>query len=192
MAPSFTLLLVLGLLILIGIVLYNRLIALKTRVKEGWSDILVQLKRRHDLIGNLVETVKGYAKHEAETLEKVIQARNAAKTLEGSPDLKTIQMSERNLDMALKGINFNALAESYPDLKANTSFNQLQAELADTENKIAASRRFYNSTVSALNAAVQQFPSNLFAGMARATVAEFFEMDEAETKAASEVPKVKF
>lgn len=170
---------------------YNKLISLKVRVQEGWSDILVQLKRRHDLIGNLVETVKGYAKHEAQTLENVVEARNAAKAAEGG-NPKAVLAAENQLTKALGGINFSALAEAYPDLKANQNFISLQGELADTENKIAASRRFYNSTVSNLNTAIQQFPSNLFAGLAKATAAEFFEVDEKEEKAVNTAPQVKF
>jgi len=185
------LLMIIALLAVIAVYFYNKIIALKVRVDEGWSDIQVQLKRRHDLIGNLVETVKGYAKHEAVTLEKVIQARNAAKQVEGQ-NPQTVQASEKQLDVALKGLNINALSEAYPDLKANTSFNQLNAELADTENKIAASRRFYNTTVMSLNTMIQQFPGNLFAGMAGATKREFFELDEAEVAAANKAPEVKF
>jgi LemA protein len=185
------LLAVIALVAVIAVFFYNKIIALKVRVDEGWSDIQVQLKRRHDLIGNLVETVKGYAKHEAATLEKVIQARNAAKQVEGQ-NPAAVQASEKQLDVALKGLNINALSEAYPDLKANTSFNQLNAELADTENKIAASRRFYNTTVMSLNTIIQQFPGNLFAGMAGATKREFFELDETEKAAANKAPEVRF
>jgi LemA protein len=177
--------------LIIAIIYYNRIVALMVRVKEGWSDILVQLKRRHDLIGNLVETVKGYAKHEADSLEKVIQARNVAKTVEGG-DLKSIAAAEGALRQALGAINFSALAEAYPDLKANTGFLNLQAELSDTENKIAASRRFYNSTVMNLNTAIRQFPGNLMAGMAGAKAEEFFELDQDEAKKAQEAPRVRF
>ena len=185
----FAFLLFVALVAAIAIIFYNKIIRLKVQVSEGWSDIQVQLKRRHDLINNLVETVKGYATHEKGTLEKVIQARNAAKNTEGK-DLKSIQTAELQLETALKGLNINALAEAYPDLKANQNFSQLQAELADTENKIAASRRFYNTTVTALNTFIQQFPGSLFADMAKAEKAEFFEADEAEK--VQEVPQVKF
>lgn len=191
MSPLVILLIGLGILLVAGIFIYNRLIALKVQVDEGWSDIQVQLKRRHDLIGNLIETVKGYAKHEAGTLEKVIAARNAAKESEGK-DMKSIAASEHQLTAAMQGLKINALAEAYPDLKANTSFNQLQAELSDTENKIAASRRFYNSTVLSLNTSIQQFPSSMLAGMAGATKREFFELDEDEAQKANKAPEVKF
>lgn len=185
------LLMLIGLVAIIALYFYNKIISLKVRVDEGWSDIQVQLKRRHDLIGNLVESVKGYAKHEAATLEKVIEARNAAKQNEGKSP-KEVQGTEKQLDVALKGLNINALSEAYPDLKANTSFNQLSAELADTENKIAASRRFYNTTVMSLNTIIQQFPGSLFAGMAQAVKREFFELEESEVAAANKAPAVKF
>lgn len=179
------------LLAIVGIYYYNKIVSLMVRVKEGWSDILVQLKRRHDLIGNLVETVKGYAKHEAESLEKVIQARNAAKAVEAG-DMKAIAAAEGVLQKALGAINFSALAEAYPDLKANTGFLNLQSELADTENKIAASRRFYNSTVMNLNTAILRFPGNLLKGIAGAKEAEFYELDEDQAKKVEEAPKVNF
>ncbi|MDP2691661.1 MAG: LemA family protein [bacterium] len=185
------LLLILGIVVLIGVVYYNKIVGLKIRVGEGWSDIQVQLKRRHDLIGNLVETVKGYATHEKETLDKVVQARNTAKQAEGQ-DSATIQSAERMLSSALSGLKINALAEAYPDLKANTNFLQLQAELADTENKIGASRRFYNTTVRDLNTIIEQFPGNLFKGMAKAEPAKFFELDEDKAKEIQEPPKVSF
>lgn len=191
MSVLIALLLALGLVALVAVYFYNNLISLKVHVNEGWSDILVQLKRRHDLIGNLVETAKGYAKHEAGTLEKVVEARNAAKTAE-SGDMKAIMAAEKDLSSAMRGINFSALAESYPDLKANANFLQLQSELSDTENKVAASRRFYNTTVTSLNTAVEQFPSKLFAGMAGATKQEFFDLGEDEKAAVEEAPKVKF
>lgn len=191
MALFISILMIIALAAVIVVYFYNKIISLKVKVDEGWSDIQVQLKRRHDLIGNLVETVKGYATHEKDTLEKVIQARNAAKQVEGQ-NPAAVQASEKQLDIALRGLNFNALSEAYPDLKANTSFNQLSAELADTENKIAASRRFYNTTVMNLNTMIQQFPGNLFANMAGATLREFFELDESEAAAANKAPEVKF
>lgn len=191
MAPFIAFLMFLAVLALVVVFFYNKIISLKVRVDEGWSDILVQLKRRHDLIGNLVETVKGYAKHESGTLEKVIEARNTAKQAEGK-NPAAVQGAEMQLDVALKGLNINALSEAYPDLKANTGFLQLQAELGDTENKIAASRRFYNSTVMSLNTMIQQFPGNLMANMAGATKREFFELDADEVAAANKAPTVKF
>lgn len=180
------------LIAIISVYFYNKLIGLRVRVDEGWSDITVQLKRRHDLIGNLVETVKGYATHEKETLGKVIEARNAAKQTEGTKDPSRVAASEMQLTNALQGLNINALAEAYPDLKANQNFMGLQAELADTENKIAASRRFYNSTVRSLNTAVEQFPGNLFAPLAQATRRDFFELDAVEEEKVKEAPKVSF
>ncbi|MDF2379760.1 MAG: LemA family protein [Candidatus Gracilibacteria bacterium] len=175
----------------ITMIYFNKIVKLKVRVGEAWSDINVQLKRRHNLIGNLVETVKGYASHESETFEKVIQARNAAKEAENG-GLAAVQSAERNLSAAMGGLNINALSEAYPDLKANESFNNLMAELTDTEDKIAASRRFYNSTVLGLNTMIQQFPGMLFAGFAGAKVTEFFELDEDEIAEVKEAPKVDF
>ncbi len=166
---------------LIGI--YNTLIRAKNRLEESWSDITVQLKRRYDLIPNLIETVKGYAQHEKETLEKVIQARNLAMTA-GNPNDKIT--AETNLSATLKTIF--ALSESYPELKANQNFLQLQEELADTENKIQAARRFYNANVRDFNTKIQTFPNRLIAGGLNFTAREFFETNEA----AKENVKVNF
>jgi len=166
-------------LILIGIVVvivvwliavYNGLIRLKNRTDEAWSDIDVQLKRRHDLISNLVETVKGYAAHEKETLERVIQARNLAMQAQGKEELAK---AENALSDTLKSIF--ALSESYPDLKANQNFLRLQDELSDTENKIQASRRFYNGNVRDFNTKAQVFPTNIIASMLGFKNREFFE-----------------
>ena len=153
------------------IAVYNRLITLKNRTDEAWSDIDVQLKRRYDLIPNLVETVKGYAAHEQATFEKVIQARNAA--MSASNRLETKAEAENMLSSALKSIF--ALAESYPDLKANQNFLQLQDELSDTENKIQAARRFYNGNVRDFNTAIQLFPNNMINGLLKFKAFEFFE-----------------
>ncbi len=163
---------------------FNRLVSWRNRVKESWSDIDVQLKRRYDLIPNLVETVKGYAAHEQGTLDKVIQARAAAM---GATSVKEHAAAENQLAGALKSIF--ALAEAYPDLKAVSSFNQLQTELSDTENKIQAARRFYNSNVMSLNTAVESFPTNLIAGAFGFTKADFFELNN---EAAKEPVKVQF
>jgi len=187
-----TLIVIVLLLAFVAVYYYNKLVGLRVRVDEGWSDITVQLKRRHDLIGNLVETVKGYATHEKETLSQVITARNAAKQAEGAGDPTRVAASERQLTAALQGLNINALAEAYPDLKANTNFQGLQAELSDTENKIAASRRFYNSTVRSLNTAVEQFPGNMFASLAKAAKRDFFELEAEEEAKVKEAPKVSF
>ncbi len=179
--------------ILIGVVavialwlvaVYNGLVRSRNRVKESWSDIDVQLKRRYDLIPNLVETVKGYAAHESGTLDKVIQARARAM---GAQSVAEHAQAENMLSGALKSLF--ALAEAYPDLKAVSSFNQLQSELSDTENKVQAARRFYNSNVLTLNNKIETFPNNLFAGMLGFSKEVFFELNEA---AAREPVKVQF
>ncbi|MFW0862612.1 MAG: LemA family protein [Candidatus Komeilibacteria bacterium] len=156
------------------IALYNGLIRLKNRTDEAWSDIDVQLKRRYDLIPNLIETVKGYAQHEKETLENVIKARNSAMSAEGSKKAE----AENALSETLKSIF--ALSENYPDLKANQNFLQLQDELSDTENKIQAARRFYNTNVRDFNTKIQTFPNNIIAGKLKFTSKEFFQADDVE------------
>ncbi|MFA5029184.1 MAG: LemA family protein [Patescibacteria group bacterium] len=158
------------------IAVYNSLIKLKTRTDEAMSDIDVQLKRRHDLIPNLVETVKGYAKHEQETLQKVIEARNAA--MKPGANLEEKAKAENALSATLKSIF--ALAESYPDLKANQNFLQLQDELADTENKIQAARRFYNGNVRDFNIKIQIFPNNLIGNALGFKEFAFFETEAGE------------
>lgn len=169
------------------IAMYNALVRLNVRVDEAWSDITVQLKRRLDLIPNLVSTVKGYAKHEAEVLEKI--AKERAGTVTGGSVQETAQ-TENMLTGALKSVF--AVAESNPDLKANQNFLQLQEELVDTEDKIQAARRFYNGSARDLNIKVQTFPTNIFAGMLGFKTREFFEVDEAEAEAASKPTEVKF
>lgn len=164
---------------------YNGFVRAINRMKEAWSDIEVQMKRRYDLIPNLVNTVKGYAAHEAGTLEKVIQARNMAM---GAQSMAQHAESENMITGALKSIF--ALQESYPDLKANANFAQLQSELADTENKIQAARRFYNTNVRDLNISVESFPSNIIAKMFKFAKAEMFDLDE--TPEARNVVDVKF
>jgi LemA protein len=151
--------------------LYNRLITLKNRTDEAWSDIDVQLKRRYDLIPNLIETVKGYASHEQATLEKVVEARNAAMANQ-SHNAGRAEV-ENQLSTTLKSIF--ALSESYPDLKANQNFLKLQDELSDTENKIQAARRFYNGNVRDFNTAIQVFPTNLINNMLKFKQYDFFE-----------------
>ena len=180
-------LIILFVLIFFIISLYNGLIRLKNRVEEAWSDIDVQLKRRYDLIPNLLETVKGYASHEKETLEKVIQARNSAMSVQSSSDLEAKLKAENNLSSTLRSIF--ALSENYPDLKANQNFLELQRELADTENKIQASRRFYNSNVRDFNTKIQVFPSNIIAKQLGFSVRLFFELDDASER---ENVKIKF
>lgn len=161
------------LLALIVIGMYNGLIRLKNRVDEAWADIDVQLKRRHDLIPNLVETVKGYAAHEQGTFDKVVAARNAAMSAANSGNKADIEKSENALSGTLKSIF--ALSEAYPELKANQNFLELQRELEDTENKIQASRRFYNTNVRDFNTKLQVFPTNMFGNMLGFKNREFFE-----------------
>jgi len=170
-------LIILGIIVALGgwlIAMYNGLIKLKNRVKEAFSDIDVQLKRRYDLIPNLIETVKGYAKHESETLEKVIEARNSAMAAQKSGNAKEQAEAENMLSSTLKSIF--ALSEAYPDLKANQNFLELQRELADTEDKIQAARRFYNGNVRDFNTKIEVFPTNLIAGMLHFKKFEFFEV----------------
>ena len=152
---------------------YNGLVGSKVRTDEAWSDINVQLKRRYDLIPNLVETVKGYAKHEDEVFENVTKARTAAM---GATGLVDKAHAENALEGTLKSLF--AVSEAYPDLKANENFKELQAELVDTEDKIQASRRFYNGNVRDFNIKLQVFPTNVFAGMLGFTHRDFFEADE--------------
>ncbi|MEJ8572406.1 LemA family protein [Microbaculum marinum] len=173
---------------LYAVVIYNSLVSLRTRVSEAWSDIQVQMKRRYDLIPNLVETVKGYARHEAGTLEAVVEARNRAMADDGSPAHQA--ETENMLQHALK--NLFALAEAYPDLKANQNFAQLQSDLTETEDMINRSRRFYNGSVRDLNIRIEQFPSNIVAAQFGFEKREFFELDEAEAEAASRPVAVSF
>lgn len=178
-------LVVLGLYV---IMLYNGLVATRQRVREAWSTIDTQLKRRYDLIPNLVETVKNYAKHEKETLNAVIQARAAAMQVKEVGSDKSA--NENVLSGALKSIF--ALGESYPDLKANTNFLELQQELSDTETKIQAARQFYNTMVMSLNSKIEMFPSNIIAGMFHFKSENYFELDADEKEAAKAAPKVTF
>lgn len=165
---------------------YNRLVALTNRAEEAWSDIDVQLKRRYDLIPNLVETVKGYMTHEAGTLEKVTAARTAAM---GATTVAQHAEAENMLTGALKSLF--AVSEAYPDLKANTNFLELQRELTDTENKIQAARRFYNTVVQDLQNALEQFPSNIVGNMFGFKTRDFFTLSESE-QAAKDPVKVSF
>ena len=166
---------------------YNSLVTLRIRVDEAWSDINVQLKRRLDLIPNLVETVEGYAKHESGVFENVTAARAQVISANG---VKETAAAENQFEGALKSLF--AVAEAYPDLKANQNFLALQNELVDTEDKIQASRRFYNSGVTNLNTKIQTFPANVIAGMFKFQSREFFEVDEAEQAAANKPTEVKF
>ncbi|MDD5040040.1 MAG: LemA family protein [Patescibacteria group bacterium] len=166
------------------IAVYNGLIKLRNQTDEAWSDIDVQLKRRYDLIPNLVETVKGYAKHERELFEKVTQARSAAM---GAQSIEEKGKAEDMLSGTLKSLF--AIAENYPQLRANENFLKLQDELSDTENKIQAARRFYNGNVRDFNTKIQVFPNNMIAGMLGFKKYEFFQLEEA---AAKEPVKVQF
>jgi len=182
MTTIYILLAVAAVIILWVIWAYNRFVALTNRTEEAWSDIDVQLKRRYDLIPNLVETVKGYVKHEAGTLEKVTEARTKAM---GAQTVGEHAAAENMLTGALKTLF--AVAESYPDLKANTNFLELQRELSDTENKIQAARRFYNSVVQELQNALEQFPSNLIGSSFGFKTREFFSLGEGEGEARNPV-----
>jgi LemA protein len=175
--------------------LYNRFVSLVNRTKEAWADIDVQLKRRYDLIPNLVETVKGYASHEREALESVTEARAKATQMTIDPSkvtpdqIKAFEQAEVGLESALGKLL--AVAENYPDLKANQNFLELQRELSDTENKIQAARRFYNGNVRDLNTALEQFPGNVIGSMFNFSKFEFFELGADEQAAKNPVP-VKF
>lgn len=177
-----TIYIILGLLavaVLYVIITYNALVSLRVRVNEAWSGIEVHMKERYNLIPNLIETVKGYTKHEAETLENVTRARAEAFDSHGSPSQQA--GAENMLSGALKSLF--ALAESYPDLKANESFLKLQGELANIEQKIQSARRYYNGVVRDNNTKIDQFPSNLIANWMKFVKAEFFELDDADAAA---------
>ncbi len=180
------LLIILGVLILWVVIAYNGFVTLRNRAKEAWADIEVQLKRRYDLIPNLVSTVKGYATHESSAFENVTKARSAAMSAQGPTQAHA--QAENMLTGALKSIF--ALSEAYPDLKANTNFLELQRELSDTENKIQAARRFYNTNVRDLNTSIEKFPGNMIAGPFGFTKMEFF--DVADNDAAQNPVAVKF
>jgi len=174
------------LLLIMLVTIYNGLVRLRNQVKNAWAQIDVQLKRRHDLIPNLVETVKGYAAHERETLESVTNARNLAQSAVGQ-GVGAQSKAEAGLSGALSKLL--AVVENYPDLKANQNFLALQEELTSTENKISFSRQFYNDSVLGYNNKIQMFPSNMVAGMTGFKADEFFEV---EAPAEREVPKVSF
>jgi LemA protein len=180
---------VIVLLVLWIIVVYNGLVAMRQRVNQSFADIDVQMKQRHDLIPNLVETVKGYAGHERGTLEAVIKARNTA-IQAGSSGVSAQAAAENQLSGALRQLF--ALSEAYPDLKANQNFQQLQSELSDIENKLAASRRFFNNSVQEYNTGIQQFPAVLLAGTLGFTPKEFFDVGAEERKTLDQAPQVKF
>jgi LemA protein len=177
------------LLVLWIIMIYNGLVAMRQRVNQAYADIDVQMKQRHDLIPNLVETVKGYASHERGTLDAVVQARNAAITA-GAGGVAAQAAAENVLSGALRQLF--ALSEAYPDLKANQNFQQLQSELSDIENKLAAARRFFNNAVQEYNTGIQQFPAVLLAGSLGFAPKEFFDVGVEERKVIGQAPQVKF
>jgi LemA protein len=184
------LLITFGVIVLIGLfvmTIYNRLVALRQTTRQAWGDIDVQLKQRHDLVPNLVETVKGYASHEKETLESVVKARQQAVD---ASSVKDLAVAENVLSGALRQLF--ALSESYPDLKANENFLSLQNELADLENKLAAARRFFNNAVSEYNTAREQFPAVVLANSFGFNEADFFEVAANERAAVNAGPSVKF
>lgn len=178
-------LIILGVIVLWVIYAYNSFISLRNRAQEAWADIEVQLKRRYDLIPNLVNTVKGYATHESTAFEKVTEARASAM---GAKTMGEHSKGEAMLGQAVTGLF--GIAEAYPDLKANTNFMELQRELSDTENKIQAARRFYNTNVRDMNTSVESFPGNILAGMFKFTKMEFFDL--ADDDVAQKNVEVKF
>jgi len=187
MAGMIILLLIVGVIVVVAVSfigIYNSLVQLKNRVKNAWSQIDVQLKRRHDLIPNLVETAKGYMTHEKETLENITRARSQALGAEGIGD-------KAKAEGALSGAmsKFFLVVENYPDLKANQNFLSLQEELTSTENKVSFARQAYNDQVLFFNNKIQMFPSNIIAGMFNYKIEEFFEIED---QAEKEVPKVSF
>jgi LemA protein len=186
MSSTLIILAVIVVLVVWAISVYNGLVSLRQRVNQSFADIDVQLKQRHDLVPNLVETVKGYAAHERGTLDDVVKARNAAVSAQGPAQQAA---AENMLSGALRQLF--ALSEAYPDLKASANFQQLQAELTDLENKIAASRRFLNSAVQEYNTGIQRFPAALFAASFGFTPKDYFDLGD-DRKATVEAPQVKF
>ena len=182
-------LVIIGALILWIIMIYNGLVAMRQRVNQSFADIDVQMKQRHDLIPNLVETVKGYASHERGTLEAVIKARNGAIAAQGT-GVANQAAAENMLSGALRQLF--ALSESYPDLKANQNFLSLQSELTDIENKLAAARRFFNNSVQEYNTGIQRFPAVLLAGTFGFTPQSFFDLGAEDRKTLDKAPEVKF
>ena len=186
MSTSLIVIAVIVVAIIWAISIYNGLVSMRQRVNQAFADVDVQLKQRHDLVPNLVETVKGYAAHERGTLDEVVKARNAAVTAQGPAQQAA---AENMLSGALRQLF--ALSEAYPDLKANANFQQLQAQLTDLENKIAAARRFFNNAVQEYNSGIQRFPAALFASSFGFTPKEFFDLGDQRTTV-SEAPAVKF
>src|ERR1700733_3844916 len=186
MSSTLFVLAVIVVLVIWAISIYNGLVSMRQQVNAAFADIDVQLKQRHDLVPNLVETVKGYAAHESGTLEEVVKARNAAVTAQGPAQQAA---AENMLSGALRQLF--ALSESYPDLKASANFQQLQAELTDLENKIAAARRFFNNAVREYNTGIQRFPAALFASAFGFSAKDFFDLGD-DRKTLGEAPAVKF
>ncbi|MSU75999.1 LemA family protein [Patescibacteria group bacterium] len=183
-----TILLIVAAVVVLAIIfIYNSLVRLKNRTDEAWSDIDVQTKRRYDLIPNLIDTVKGYAKHEKSLFEKVTKARGEAMNAQGPAEQGK---AENVLTGALKSVF--AVAENYPQLRATENFQKLQDELSDTENKIMAARRFYNANVRDLNTKIETFPTNFFNQLLKFQKREFFELDDAEAAEAKQPPKADF
>ncbi|HET7528964.1 MAG TPA: LemA family protein [Candidatus Saccharimonadales bacterium] len=187
MSAGIIILIIAGALVILAALIYNGLVRAKVRTDEAWSDISVQLKRRYDLIPNLVNTVKGYAAHEKSVFEDVTEARAQALSAQ---TVKEAAQADNQFQAALKSLF--AVAEAYPDLKANQGFQQLQAELVDTEDKIQAARRFYNGAARDLNVKIQSFPTNIFAGMMGFKTRDFFEVDGAEAAAVNQPVNVDF
>ena len=179
---------ILGLVVLVAVfvaVSYNRFVSQRNLVQESWRQIDVELKRRHDLIPNLVETVKGYAEHEKDVFEAVTEARAGVQAAAAGDDVAAKAAADAKLQGAL--VNLNAVAEAYPDLKANQNFQDLQRQLAETEDRIAAGRRFYNANVRALNTRVESFPSNLVASTFGFHKEEYFEVEDQAVRSAPTV-----
>lgn len=187
MSTTLYLLVAVVVVVVLLVIIYNRLVALRQAYKNAYADIDVQLKQRHDLVPNLVETVKGYAAHESGVLQKVTEARTSAMQ---AASVRERGQAEGALTTAIGQLL--AVAESYPQLKASDNFRQLQSELDDLENKIAAARRFLNNAVAEYNAHIEQFPAVLLASPLGFTHADMFALDAAEKAAASEAPKISF
>src|SRR6266404_7316089 len=187
MSVGIIVLIIVAVLALLAVYIYNSLVRAKFRTNEAWSDISVQLKRRYDLIPNLVEAVKGYASHEKTVFEDVTEARASALNAQ---TVKEAAQADNQFQAALKSLF--AVAENYPDLKASQNFQQLQAELVDTEDKTQAARRFYNGAARDLNIKIQTFPTNLFAGMLGFKQRDFFDVPDSEASAVNEPVKVDF
>lgn len=187
MNPTYIITGIVAFLVLLFIILYNSLVGKKNNCEESWSGISVQMKRRYDLIPNLVNTVKGYATHESGLLERITKARTAAMS---ASSMKEHAKSENMLSDTLKSLF--AVTENYPDLKANQNFLKLQEELTDTEDKLQAARRFYNSSVKSFNTSIESIPTNIVAKMFNFKQREFFEIDEGEKEAAKKPVETKF